>query len=102
MDLGKSKSAKPRPSSSRKAGGQPGHTGKGRALFAEEQGTHFHDCYPAKRCDCGSEVRTRMWVAIAGLVSVFLARASRSAEVAQQLLGACFAGILISDRYAAA
>jgi transposase len=41
-----------------------------------------------------------MWVAIAGLVSVFLARASRSAQVARELLGAGFAGILVSDRYA--
>jgi len=40
-----------------------------------------------------------MWVAIAGTVSVFLARASRSAEVAKELLGAYFAGLLISDRY---
>jgi transposase len=42
-----------------------------------------------------------MWVAIAGIVSVFLARAARSAAVAQELLGSCFAGILVSDRYAA-
>ena len=42
-----------------------------------------------------------MWVAIAGVVSVFLARASRSAEVAKELLGSAFAGILVSDRYSA-
>jgi transposase len=42
-----------------------------------------------------------LWVAIAGLVSVFLARSSRSAEVARELLGAAFAGVLVSDRYAA-
>lgn len=42
-----------------------------------------------------------LWVAIAGVVSVFLARASRSAEVARELLGAAFAGVLVSDRYAA-
>lgn len=42
-----------------------------------------------------------LWVAIAGAVSVFLARASRSAEVARELLGAAFAGILVSDRYVA-
>ena len=45
--------------------------------------------------------RQWMWVAIAGTVSVFLARACRSAHVAQELLGACFTGILISDRYSA-
>lgn len=42
-----------------------------------------------------------MWVAIAGMVSVFMARASRSTEVAKELLGAAFAGILVSDRYSA-
>jgi transposase len=42
-----------------------------------------------------------MWVAIAGWVSVFMARASRSADCARELLGADFAGILVSDRYAA-
>jgi transposase len=42
-----------------------------------------------------------MWVAIAGLVSVFIARVSRSTEVAKELLGACFAGTLITDRYSA-
>ena len=42
-----------------------------------------------------------MWVAIAGVVSVFMARAGRSAEVAKELLGSAFAGILVSDRYSA-
>lgn len=228
-DWGKGSSPKPR--SGKKAGGQPGHQGKARALLAPEHVTHFHDCYPIKHCECGNEVRTSrlawrhqvievpevkplvaeyrlyagicqgcgkqheaalppgvspclagprllalmgtltggyrlskrlvqgllqdlfhievsvgtisqseeilsialapiaqeaheyvkqapavhadetshkekgkkqwMWVAIAGLVSVFLARASRSTEVAQELLGECFAGILISDRYSA-
>ena len=45
--------------------------------------------------------RQWMWVAIAGVVSVFLARASRSTAVAKELLGECFMGILISDRYSA-
>ncbi len=217
--------------SGKKAGGQPGHTGKGRALLPPEEVTHFHDCHPAPQCDCGSTVRTSrlswrhqvievpaiepvvteyrlyagicegcgkqheaalppgvsarltgprllaligtltggyrlskrlvqgllqdlfhvdlsvgtisqseeilsaalapiaqeahdhvkqaalvhadetghreqgrtqwMWVAIAGLVSVFLARAARSADVARELLGERFAGILVADRYAA-
>ena len=230
-DQGKGKAPKPPASSGKKAGGQPGHAGKGRALLAPEHVTHFHDCYPDKRCDCGGEIRTSrlswrhqvidvpeikpvvtqyclyagtcqgcgkqheaalppgvsprlagprllaligtltggyrlskrlvqgllqdlfqidvslgtisqseellsaalapiaqeaheyikhapavhadetghkekgqkqwMWVAIAGMVSVFLARAARSAQVAQELLGDRFAGILISDRYAA-
>ena len=42
-----------------------------------------------------------MGIAIAGMVSVFIARATRSAAMAQELLGACFTGILVSDRYAA-
>lgn len=44
--------------------------------------------------------RQWMWVAIAGMVSVFMARMSRSTEVAKELLGAGFAGTLIADRYA--
>ncbi len=42
-----------------------------------------------------------MWVAIAGMVSVFMARACRSTEIAKELLGSAFAGILVSDRYSA-
>ena len=42
-----------------------------------------------------------MWVAIAGLVSVFLARAGRSAKEAKELLGEGFAGTLITDRHGA-
>lgn len=42
-----------------------------------------------------------VWVAIAGLVCVFLARASRGAEVAKELLGETFAGFVISDRWSA-
>jgi transposase len=42
-----------------------------------------------------------MWIAIAERVSVFLARAARSAAMARELLSAGFAGILVSDRYAA-
>ena len=230
-DHGKNPAPKPRTDSGKKAGGQPGHEGKGRALLPPEEVTHFHDCLPLARCDCGCEVKPDrlswrhqvievpdiqptvteyrlyagtcagcgkqheaalppgvsprlagprllaligtltggyrlskrlaqgllqdvfhidlsvgtishseevvsaalapiaqeaheyvkqaaivhadetghkeqgctqwMWVAIAGLVSVFLARAARSAEVARELLGEGFAGILISDRYAA-
>jgi transposase len=217
--------------SGKKAGGQPGHTGKGRALFTEEQIDRTQSCYPNRQCECGGAVNTTrlgrrhqtidipeikpfiteyrlyagvcrgcgkqheaglpagvsaklvgprllaligtltggyrlskrlvqgllqdlyrielsvgtiseseeiisaaletvvqeahehiqraavvhsdetghkekgkkqwMWVGIAGLVSVFLARASRSAEIAKELLGEAFAGILISDRYSA-
>jgi transposase len=217
--------------SKKKQGGQPGHAGKGRALFAEEEINQRQACYPEKRCSCGGEVKTTclkrrhqtvdipeikpivteyqlyagtcqgcgkcheatlpagvsnqlvgprllgligaltggyrlskrlvqgllqdlyrinlsvgiiseseeiistalkaiveeahsylqkaavvhsdetghkekgkrqwMWVGIAGMVSVFMARAHRSAEMAKELLGAAFAGILVSDRYTA-
>jgi transposase len=46
-------------------------------------------------------MRQWMWLVVAGTVSVFLARASRSAQAARDALGADFAGILVSDRYGA-
>lgn len=46
-------------------------------------------------------VRQWMWLVVAGAVSVFLARASRSAQAARDALGADFAGFLVSDRYSA-
>jgi len=46
-------------------------------------------------------VRQWMWLVVAGVVSVFLARASRSAQVARDALGTGFAGLLVSDRYGA-
>jgi transposase len=42
-----------------------------------------------------------MWVAIAGMVSVFMACARRNAQAAKDMLGVGFAGILVSDRYGA-
>jgi transposase len=42
-----------------------------------------------------------VWTAVTSLVSVFLIRASRGAESAKELLGAAFAGILVSDRWSA-
>lgn len=224
-------SGKKKKGSNKKAGGQPGHRGKGRALFREEQITHTQRCFPDRQCGCGGEVKTTglhwrhqtidvpevkplvteyqlyagtcegcgkqhkaslpggvstklvgprllaligtltggyrlskrlvqgllqdlfridvsvgviseseeiistaleaivqeahehikqskvvhsdetghkekgkkqwMWVAIAGMVSVFMAHASRSAEVAKLLLGEAFSGTLVSDRYSA-
>ncbi len=43
--------------SNKKAGGQPGHHGKGRALFSADQITHTQQCYPDKECACGGQVR---------------------------------------------
>ena len=40
-----------------------------------------------------------MWLALSNFYAIFFARASRSKKVAQEILGDCFSGILISDRY---
>ena len=42
-----------------------------------------------------------MWLVVAGAIAVFLAAATRSAQAARTALGERFAGILVSDRYAA-
>jgi transposase len=45
--------------------------------------------------------RTWLWVAVTAHLALFIIRARRSARVAQELLGAAFAGILVSDRWSA-
>lgn len=55
-DQGKGVAPTPRPGSGKKAGGQAGHAGKARELFAEEDITHFYDCHPARHCACGGIV----------------------------------------------
>jgi transposase len=45
--------------------------------------------------------RAWLWGAVAGLMALFLVRASRGAKVAKELLGAAFAGILVTDRWSA-
>jgi transposase len=45
--------------------------------------------------------RAWLWAAITAHLALFLVRASRGAKVAKELLGAAFAGILISDRWSA-
>jgi transposase len=49
------------------------------------------------------ELRKRawLWVAVTSHIALFLIRASRGAHIAQELLGAAFAGILVSDRWSA-
>lgn len=49
------------------------------------------------------EGRTRawLWVAVTAWVTVFAVRLSRGAKVAQELLGARFCGILVTDRWSA-
>jgi transposase len=45
--------------------------------------------------------RAWLWGAVAGSMALFLIRTSRGAKVAKELLGAAFAGILVSDRWSA-
>ena len=45
--------------------------------------------------------RAWLWAAITGQMAVFLIRGTRGMKVAKELLGAAFAGILVSDRWPA-
>jgi transposase len=45
--------------------------------------------------------RAWLWVAITAHLALFLVRRGRGAQVAKELLGAAFAGILVSDRWSA-
>jgi transposase len=42
-----------------------------------------------------------LWVAVTSLVTVFVVRLSRGGQVARELLGEHFSGILVTDRYSA-
>lgn len=50
---------------------------------------------------CQGAKRAWLWVAVTSLVTVFLVRMSRGGQVARELLGETFAGILVTDRYSA-
>jgi transposase len=45
--------------------------------------------------------RAWLWVAVTSLVTVFVVRTSRGGQVARELLGEAFSGILVTDRYSA-
>jgi transposase len=45
--------------------------------------------------------RAWLWVAVTSLVTVFVVRLSRGGQVARELLGEDFSGILVTDRYSA-
>lgn len=45
--------------------------------------------------------RAWLWVAVTSLVTVFVVRLSRGGQVARELVGETFAGILVTDRYSA-
>ena len=56
---------------------------------------------PAAGADEQRRARAWLWVATTVLVAVFLIRRWRNAAVARELLGAAYAGVLGSDRWAA-
>lgn len=45
--------------------------------------------------------RAWLWIAVTASLAVFLIRRSRGAQIAKELLGAAFAGILVTDRWSA-
>jgi transposase len=45
--------------------------------------------------------RAWLWIAVTAHMALFVIRKSRGAQVAKELLGAAFAGILVSDRWSA-
>jgi transposase len=45
--------------------------------------------------------RAWLWVAVTSLVTVFVVRMSRGGQVARELLGERFSGVLVTDRYSA-
>jgi transposase len=45
--------------------------------------------------------RAWLWVAVTSVVTVFVVRMSRGSQVARELLGERFSGILVTDRYSA-
>jgi transposase len=53
MGRGKKKGKRKRSKPGRKAGGQPGHEGKARALLPPEEVDEVKTCYPQRVCDCG-------------------------------------------------
>jgi len=50
---------------------------------------------------CEGNKRAWLWVAVTSWVTVFVVRLSRSGQVAHELLGKRFSGILVTDRYSA-
>src|SRR6266496_3382054 len=50
---------------------------------------------------CQGDKRAWLWVAVTSWVTVFVVRLSRGGQVARELLGERFGGILVTDRYSA-
>ena len=74
------------------------------AAPVEEARTYVHEQAVAHLDEtswCQGGKRAWLWVAVTSLVTVFLVRLSRGGQVARELLGAQFSGILVTDRYSA-
>ena len=69
---------------------------KARAYIADQRVAHLDETSWRQ----GGQ-RAWLWVAVTSLVTVFLVRMSRGGQVARELLGEGFSGILVTDRYSA-
>src|SRR4030095_3387638 len=74
------------------------------AAPVEEARTYVHEqavAHLEETSGCQGGKRAWLWVAVTSLVTVFLLRLSRGGQVARELLGESFSGILVTDRYSA-
>jgi transposase len=70
----------------------------------EEARTYVHEQAVAHLDETSwrqGDKRGWLWVAVTSWVTVFLVRLSRGGDIARELLGETFAGILVTDRYSA-
>jgi transposase len=74
------------------------------AAPVEEARTYVHEQAVAHLDETSwrqGDKRAWLWVAVTSWVTVFVVRMSRGGQVARELLGERFAGILVTDRYSA-
>jgi len=74
------------------------------AMPVEEARTYVHEQAVAHLDETSwrqGDKRAWLWVAVTSWVTVFVVRLSRGAQVARELLGETFSGILVTDRYSA-
>src|SRR5919202_1541203 len=74
------------------------------AAPVEEARTYVHEQAVAHLDETSwrqGDKRAWLWVAVTSLVTVFVVRLSRGGQVARELLGEHFSGILVTDRYSA-
>jgi transposase len=74
------------------------------AAPVEEARTYVHEHVVAHLDETSwrqGDKRAWLWVAVTSWVTVFVVRMSRGGQVARELLGERFSGILVTDRYSA-